>query len=171
MRPLLYKRKIRLFRWPKFLIYSDERIGDRGIAFKRIMKTIVVSGAKSGVGKTYMAEQLLKSLSNWSALKVTIGREGNCPHQRNCGICPEIKEPFYIIKDKDIINQSGKDTCRLKEAGAKEVIWLKAKPEGLEEGLNKAMAEFSECRGVLIEGTSVLKYIKPDLNIHLQRRV
>ena len=31
-------------------------------------------------------------------------------------------KPFYIIKDKDIINQAGKDTSRLKNAGAKEVI-------------------------------------------------
>lgn len=134
------------------------------------MRTIVISGSESGVGKTYTAEQLLKNLFNWSALKVTVSRDGDCPHQRNCGVCPEIKDPFYIIKDKDIINQPGKDTCRLKAAGAKEVIWLKARPDGLEEGLNKAMAEFSDCQGVIIEGTSVLKFIKPDLNIHLYEK-
>ena len=131
------------------------------------MKTIVVSGSGSRVGKTHLAEQLLSHLPDWSALKVTVSKENGCPHQRNCGVCPEIKEPFYIIKDKDIINQEGKDTHRLKKAGAKEVIWLKAKPQGLEKGLNEALAEFSDCQGVLIEGTSVLKFIKPDLNIHL----
>lgn len=131
------------------------------------MKTIVISGSQSRVGKTYMAEQLLRNLCNWSALKVTVSKDNGCPHQRSCGVCPEIKEPFYIVKNKEIINQEGKDTARLKNAGAKEVIWLKTKPEGLRVGLEKALSEFSHCQGVVIEGTSVLKFIRPDLNIHI----
>lgn len=134
------------------------------------MKIIVVSGAKSGVGKTYIAEKLLNYLPGWSALKVTVSKDGGCPHERSCRICPEIKELFYIIKDEKTINQAGKDTARLKQAGAKEVIWLKAKPEGLKKGLSKAFLEFSDCNGVLIEGSSALKFIKPDLNIHLYEK-
>lgn len=134
------------------------------------MKIIVVSGKKSGVGKTYVAQHLLKGLSRWSALKVTVSKKEGCPQGKNCGICSEIKKPFYIIKDRKIINQAGKDTARLKESGAKEVIWLKAKPEGLGEGLRKSLSAFSDCKGVVIEGTSVLKYIKPDINIHLYKR-
>jgi len=131
------------------------------------MKTIVISGEKSGVGKTYLAQRLLRSLEGWSALKVTVSKGGGCPNGRNCGICEGIKKPFYIIKDKDIINQAGKDTARLKEAGAKQVIWLKARPEGLRNGLKKAFSEFSGCRGIVIEGNSVLKFLKPDLNMHV----
>jgi len=134
------------------------------------MNIVVVSGSKSGVGKTYVAQELLRHLSDWSALKVTVSRKSGCPHERGCGICPEIKEPFYIIKDAAIINQAGKDTAKLKIAGAKEVIWLKAKPEGLKAGLDKALLEFSDCDGVVIEGTSVLKFIKPDVNIHVYER-
>ena len=134
------------------------------------MKIIIVSGAQSGVGKTYLAEKLLNYLPEWSALKVTVSKDGSCPHERSCRICPEIKEPFYIIKDERIINQAGKDTARLKTAGAKQVIWLKAKPEGLNDGLHKALSEFSDCYGVVIEGTSALKFIKPDLNIHLYEK-
>ncbi len=131
------------------------------------VKIIVVSGEKSGIGKTYMAERLLNILSRWSALKVTVSKKGSCPHGKNCGICLEIKKPFYIIKDRKIINQAGKDTARLKSSGAKQVIWLKARPEGLREGLRKALSAFSDCQGVVIEGTSVLKFIQPDLNIHV----
>jgi len=131
------------------------------------MKIIVVSGKKSGVGKTYIAQRLLNSLLRWSALKVTVSRKEGCPHGKNCGICLEIKKPFYIIKDRKIINEAGKDTARLKESGAKEVIWLKARPEGLREGLHKALSAFSDCEGVVIEGTSVLKFIQPDINIHV----
>ena len=134
------------------------------------MKIIVVSGERSGIGKTHLAQELLKYLSGWSALKVTVGRDSGCPHERSCGVCPEIKNPFYIIKEPRIINQAGKDTARLKEAGAKEVMWLKVRPEGLKVGLDKALAEFSDCNGVVIEGTSVLKFIKPDINIHVYER-
>lgn len=134
------------------------------------MKTIVVSGSGSRVGKTYLAQQLLQHLSNWSALKVTVSKGDGCPREKSCGVCREIKNHFYIIKEEDIINQVGKDTARLKEAGAKQVIWLKARPEGLKQGLDKALLEFSECNGVIIEGTSVLKFIQPDLNIHIYEK-
>jgi len=132
------------------------------------MKTIVISGSHSGVGKTSLAERLLFTLKEWSALKVTVKKEGKaCRIKRNCSICSEIRQPFYIIKDEKIISQPGKDTARLKGSGAKQVIWLKAKPEGLKEGLEKALLEFSDCQGVVIEGNSVLKFIKPDMNIHV----
>ncbi len=153
----------------KFFFAFLHGLKTRGL-LRRRMKTIVVSGEKSGVGKTYIAEKLLNCLQGWSALKVTVTKEGSCPHEKDCGICAGIQEPFDIIKDPDIINQTGKDTSRLKAAGAKEVIWLKAKPEGLKEGLDKALAEFSECGGVIIEGTSVLKFLNPDLNIHLYEK-
>lgn len=133
-------------------------------------KIIVVSGAHSAVGKTTVAQELLSGLNGWSALKVTVSKDGPCPHEKDCGVCAQVQGPFNIIKDSRIINQQGKDTARLKEAGAKEVIWLKAKPLGLKDGLDKALAEFSDCKGIVIEGTSVLKYIKPNLNIHVYKR-
>ncbi|MDP1854138.1 MAG: hypothetical protein Q8L26_08080 [Candidatus Omnitrophota bacterium] len=132
-----------------------------------MMRTIVVSGEKSGIGKTYLAEHLLNNLRGWSALKVTVKKNGVCQSVKNCGLCQEIKKPFDIIKDKNIINQPGKDTARLKVAGANEVIWLKATTGGLKSGLEKALAEFSKCPGIVIEGTSVLKFLKPYLNLHV----
>jgi molybdopterin-guanine dinucleotide biosynthesis protein len=134
------------------------------------MRLIVVSGKKSGIGKTYAAQRLLSILLAWSALKVTVSKKEGCPHGRSCGICGEIKKPFYIIKDRKIINQKGKDTARLKASGAKQVIWLKARPEGLREGLAKALSAFSDCQGVVIEGSSALKFIQPDINIHVYGR-
>ncbi|MFZ5801364.1 MAG: hypothetical protein ACOY3D_08350 [Candidatus Omnitrophota bacterium] len=134
------------------------------------MKTIVVSGEKSGVGKTHLAQELLKNLKGWGALKITVSKDGACPNGRNCGICSAIKKPFYIVKDEGVIKAPGKDTSRLKEAGAKEVIWLKAKPQGLRRGLKNALLEFSDCKGIIIEGSSVLKIFKPDLNIHVKSK-
>lgn len=135
------------------------------------MKIITVSGAQSGVGKTKVAEMLLKKLKGWSAIKVTVAHRGSvCPRHRDCGACERISSDFAIVSDRKIIEQKGKDTQRFKEAGAKDVLWLKAHPQGLRQGLKKTLSMLKEARGVIIEGNSILKYLKPDLAIFVKRR-
>jgi len=128
------------------------------------MKIITVSGRHSGIGKTALAEHILKQLNGWSAMKVTVTRTGSCPRgEKNCNVCGRQKEPFTLISNKKIINQKNKDTGRMKKAGAKKVLWLKATPGGLKSGLKKAFEKLEKSPGVVIEGTSVLKYLKPDM--------
>jgi len=131
------------------------------------MKIITVSGAHSGIGKTTLIEYLLDRLKNWSCLKVTVIKNGPCPRKISCGVCEQQRIPFSIISGSRIINQKGKDTQRMKAAGAKKVLWLKARPLGLKEGLKKALERFKDSDGVVVEGTSVLKYLKPDLGIFI----
>ena len=135
-----------------------------------MMKIITVSGAHSGIGKTTIAEHILSQLRNWSALKVTVIKDGPCPRKISCGVCEQQNAPFSIVSEARIINQKGKDTQRMKSAGAKKVLWLKAKPSGLKQGLRKALARFNSCEGVVIEGSSVLKYLKPDWGIFILSR-
>ena len=162
------------------------------------MKTIVVAGTHSGIGKTLLVEELLHTLPKWSALKVTVSpalllrrggvkRKNNCPRSRNnlhlfrsrnnlhlfrsrnkCNICAELKKDFEIIEDKKVINQKGTDTARLRQAGAKKVVWLKTTLSGLKAGLKKALYQLKDSEGVVIEGTTVLRYIRPDLAIYLK---
>lgn len=133
------------------------------------MKTIVISGAHSSIGKTLFAEELLHRLDNWSALKVTVKKGSRCPRREaNCNVCAELKQDFEIVKNKRIISQKGSDSARLLEAGAKKVIWLKSSSSGLKAGLEKALVQLKSAEGVVIEGTSVLKYIKPNLAIYLK---
>lgn len=131
------------------------------------MRIITVSGAYSGVGKTHVVTELLKELKNLSVLKVTVSRNGSCQKERFCGVCDSLTKSFSIITDDKIISQKGKDTARFKAQGAKEVIWLQAKPQGLKEGLKKALSKFKSPKGLIIEGTSVLKYIKPGFAIFI----
>ncbi len=131
------------------------------------MKIITVSGEHSGVGKTAVAEFLLGQLEGWAALKVTTIKDGPCPKKNPCGVCKDQNAPFSIISAPRIIGRKGKDTHRMKAAGAKKVLWLKAKPSGLKEGLRKALERFNGSKGVIVEGTSVLKYLKPDLGIFI----
>jgi molybdopterin-guanine dinucleotide biosynthesis protein len=131
------------------------------------MKIITVSGAHSGIGKTTLVENILKGLKNWSALKITVAKDGPCPRKISCGVCRKQNTAFSIISKIRTIEQKGKDTQRMKVAGAKEVLWLKARPSGLKDGLGRALKRFKDCEGVVIEGTSVLKYLKPDLGIFI----
>lgn len=135
------------------------------------VKIITVSGAHSGVGKTQVAEMLLGKLKDWSALKITLThRGGACPVHKDCKACGELHSDFSIIGKKDIIEAKGKDTQRFKSAGAKEVLWLKAKPEALEKGLKKAISLFKKTKGLIIETNSALKYLKPDLAILVKNK-
>lgn len=134
------------------------------------MRIITVSGAHSGIGKTTLVEYILKPLKNWSCLKVTVIKDGPCPRNISCGVCEQPSAPFSIVSKPSIINQKGKDTRRMREAGAKNVLWLKATPFGLKDGLKKALQKFKNTEGVVIEGTSILKYLKPDLGLFINER-
>ena len=134
------------------------------------MKTIVVSGSYSNIGKTLLAEEILHSFRDWSAIKVTLKRKSRCSRKigNGCRVCKEIKSDFSIITDKKVINQPKTDTARLKKAGAKRVTWLKATSKGLKTGLGGALQKLNDSKGVVIEGTSVLRHINPDLTIYLR---
>lgn len=132
---------------------------------------ITVSGAHSGIGKTFLVEKLLRQLVGWSAIKVTTIKKGPCPKEIACGVCERQEKSFTIISDAKTINQKGKDTQRMKQAGAKRVLWLRARPEGLRKGLKEALKNCKGGPGVIIEGTSVLRYVKPDLSLYIEDAV
>ena len=134
------------------------------------MKIITVSGAHSNVGKTTFIEGLLGKLRGWSCLKVTVLHKGNCPVGKICSGCEKLSSKFVIIHDKRILQQKGKDTERFKRAGAKQVLWLRSKPHGLKHGLAAALSRFKNTKGLIIEGTSVLKHFAPDLAILIKKR-
>ncbi|HAH21037.1 MAG TPA: hypothetical protein DCL49_09070 [Candidatus Omnitrophica bacterium] len=137
----------------------------------RTVPIITVSGAHSGVGKTKVAEILLRALKGWSALKVTVThREDKCPARKNCHTCDELKDDFLIISDKKIIEMKGKDTARFKEAGAQKVLWLKSKPQTLGEGLKEAIPLFKKTKGLIMESNSALKHLKPDLALFIKNK-
>ncbi len=134
------------------------------------LKIITISGSHANVGKTMLAEKLFKRLKAWSGLKVTVIHNGKCPTGKECMACSKLDSEFSIISDDGILSEKGKDTQRFKESGAKEVLWLRAKPHGLKKGINKAISMFKAANGLIIEGTSILKYIKPDLAMLVKRK-
>lgn len=128
------------------------------------MKVICVAGQYSGVGKTRFAEVLLSHLDNFAALKITSSYPGACLRKISCGICNSLISPYRIIKDKKIILKKNSDTARLKKAGAKQVVWLMAKPVFLKKGIRASIKKFKKCPGLIVEGNSFLKTNKADLS-------
>jgi molybdopterin-guanine dinucleotide biosynthesis protein len=64
----------------------------------------------------------------------------------------------------------GKDTWRLREAGAARVLWLIAQPEAVERGLKKALGRLKSSPGVVMEGNAAASLVKADLVVMVRRR-
>lgn len=117
------------------------------------MKIITISGAHKGVGKTALACQILKSLKGFGAIKTTVS-----------------KKNISVTAKEKAVSTPGKDTALLKEAGAEKVVLVSSPRKDLDWALKVALDMVSGCKGVIIEGTSVLDYIKPDIAILIKEK-
>jgi len=114
----------------------------------RDFKIISVTGAHSGVGKTGLCALLLRRLDGYGAIKFT-------------------RTHLYtsITDDRDIITQGDKDTAIMYRAGAERVVWICSPPESLPQALDLALRKMHGLMGVIVEGNSPSRYLKPDLLI------
>jgi len=111
------------------------------------MRIITVSGARSGVGKTTLALLLIRKLPGYAAIKVTIS------------------DLFTSVTDDPAtISEEGKDTALMKSAGADPVVWVQCPPSELMDSLTYAFNLAGNAAGVLIEGNSPVRLIKPSLS-------
>jgi molybdopterin-guanine dinucleotide biosynthesis protein len=135
-------------------------------------KVIVIAGTASNVGKTTLLCDLLRELAQhetWEAIKLTRG------HYRSCGKDPHACCVSHLLGDAPTIRSGrvetytpGKDTARFWDAGASNVHWVIATDAQVEQGVNQALARVQSGQ-VLIEGTSVLRFIESELAILVLR--
>ena len=115
---------------------------------------IGIGGTCSNVGKTMTAVLLLQHLSSgtekWGAIKYT-------------------KTEFYtsLVDDKETLSRKDKDTGRFLEAGAGEVVWVKAPQRELADILPLALKRLSHNDGIIAEGNSAIEFLKPDIVIFM----
>jgi LAO/AO transport system kinase len=122
---------------------------------------IGIGGVHSGAGKTTLAAALLRHLVTSSL-----------PGFRACrtwGAIKYTRTAFYssVADDTAIIGQKGKDTRRLLDAGAEQVLWVQSPADGLEEVMPMAIDRLLHLDGILIEGNSAIEFIKPDIVIFI----
>jgi molybdopterin-guanine dinucleotide biosynthesis protein len=133
---------------------------------------IVIAGTSSNVGKTTLLCDLLRELrrdGSWEAIKLTRG------HYRSCGKDPHACCVSHLLGDQPLVRSgrdetyaAGKDTGRYWEAGASDVHWVITTDNQVEQGIRAALARVKSGR-VLIEGTSLLKFIEADFVVMVAR--
>ncbi len=130
------------------------------------LRIITIAGTASNTGKTTLVCELLRALTPhepWEAIKLTRG------HYRSCGKDPHTCCVSSLLGAEPVVRSgraetyvTGKDTARYWEAGASNVHWVIATNEQVEAGVRQALARVQTGR-VLIEGTSLLKFVQPEL--------
>jgi molybdopterin-guanine dinucleotide biosynthesis protein len=135
-------------------------------------RIIVIAGTSSNTGKTTLLCDLLRELTrdeSWEAIKLTRG------HYRSCGKDPRACCVSHLLGDQPVVRSgrdetyaAGKDTGRYWEAGASDVHWVIATDNQVEQGISAALARVKSSR-VLIEGTSLLKFIEADFVVMVAR--
>ena len=136
-------------------------------------RIVVIAGISSNVGKTTLLCELLSELrrdGSWEAIKLTRG------HYRSCGKDPHACCVSHLLGDQPLVRSgrnetyaAGKDTGRYWEAGASDVHWVITTDNQVEQGIRAALARVKSGR-VLIEGTSLLKFIEADFAVMVARQ-
>lgn len=113
---------------------------------------IGIGGAHSKVGKTEVACKLLGSLDGWGAIKFT-------------------KTPMHssIINSPEVLKQNDKDTRRLLDAGAENVLWVKSFSYEIKETLEIAVERLSFLNGIIIEGNSAVDVLEPEIVVFVSK--
>jgi molybdopterin-guanine dinucleotide biosynthesis protein len=129
-----------------------------------------VGGFESNVGKTTLLCELLREFPGWEAIKTTRG------HYRSCGKGPHACCVSHLLADEPLVFSGkretyadGKDTGRYWSAGATNVHWLIVTDQQLEKGINQIIQRV-KAPGVLIEGNSFAKFLRPDYFLMVKRR-
>lgn len=150
------------------------------------MDVVIVGGPHSGVGKTLASERALQALSGlgYGAIKLTVAdgerdpehdhgasalavadAAGICGRGASCGVCETVsgRIPSRLITSERAIRKPNTDTWRLSNAGAVAVAWVIALRSGAPDSIGKAMRFLADrgARGVVIEGTTALDWMKP----------
>ncbi|MDI6727439.1 MAG: hypothetical protein QMD44_00765 [Thermodesulfovibrionales bacterium] len=123
---------------------------------------IGIGGAHSGAGKTTIAVAILKYLKTHPPIYPFT-------HSPKIGAIKYTKTAFYssVIDDKSILSQEDKDTKRLLDAGAEEVLWVQSPANELHEVLPMAIDRLSHLDGIIIEGNSAIEFLKPDVVVFI----
>ncbi|MDX2033312.1 MAG: hypothetical protein SF339_21740 [Blastocatellia bacterium] len=127
---------------------------------------IVIAGTGSNTGKTTLLCELLRELGReapWEAIKLTRGHYRSCgkdPHA--CCVSDLLGEAPTVRSGRDATYVFGKDTGRFWDAGARNVHWVIATDAQVEQGVREALGRVVAPHA-LIEGTSVLKFLRPAL--------
>lgn len=116
------------------------------------MKIIGIGGAGSGSGKTHVACELIRALTE-------------SPGASTVGALKYTPDNLYtsITDDPGVIGQEGKDTARMSEAGAAEVLLVRSSTQDKQEAMDAAMGRLSAHDVIVVEGNGAIEVLRPDI--------
>jgi len=151
---------------------------DMGTAFvkeKPLFRLIVVGGHTRSIGKTQLVCDVIRAFprTEWVAGKITQYGHGVCARNgENCDCAPT---EHVCALDWETQSDTGTDSARFLQAGAKRSFWLRTKQGYLAEGLPllrealTAIATGSSKHSadanlaVIVESNSLMQFVKPSL--------
>jgi hypothetical protein len=113
---------------------------------------VSISGANKDIGKSSLAAYLIGHCRACAAAKFTLHREEPAG-------TPIIEE---ALPGPDAAN----DTARMRQAGARPVYWVRATRDSLEQRAGEVMEMIGKGT-VVLEGNSVLEYVRPDYAVFI----
>ncbi|HKF39585.1 MAG TPA: hypothetical protein VKB21_00790 [Candidatus Acidoferrum sp.] len=146
-------------------------------------RMIVVGGHTRSIGKTQLVCDIIRAFprTEWTAGKITQYGHGVCARNgENCGCAPN---EHACALNWETQADSGTDSARFLEAGAKRSFWLRTKQGYLAEGLpllREAVAEAASTTGSprrttsdpspaaensawIVESNSLMQFVRPSL--------
>ena len=156
---------------------------------KPLLRLIVVGGHTRSIGKTQLVCDVIRAfpLTDWIAGKITQYGHGVCARNgENCDCAPT---EHVCALDWETQSDTGTDTARFLQAGAKRSFWLRTKQGYLAEGLpllrealnSVASGEWlvaskgdltggargrppvGDKQAVIVESNSLMQFVKPSL--------
>ena len=137
-----------------------------------LWRLLVVGGHTRSIGKTQLVCDVIGMFPNvyWIAGKITQYGHGVCAQNgENCDCAPT---EHVSALDWETRPDTGTDSARFLEAGAKRSFWLRTKQGYLAEGLpllrvalKQAAAELAPelTSALIVESNSLLQFVKPSL--------
>lgn len=137
-----------------------------------LWRLVVVGGHTRSIGKTQLVCDVIRAFPRvqWIAGKITQYGHGVCAQNgENCDCAPT---EHACALDWERQAQSGTDSSRFLEAGAKRSFWLRTKQSYLAEGLpllrealQKAAEEMAtkSKTALIVESNSLMQFVKPSL--------
>jgi hypothetical protein len=124
---------------------------------------IVVGGHSRNIGKTSVAEGLIRALPEFrfAAIKITQYGHGVCSnHGQSCGCEGDADHPFAISEEYE---PSATDSGRFLGAGARRSFWLRTRTGELSAAAGPLKKLLAQNENIIAESNSLLELAQPDL--------
>lgn len=124
---------------------------------------VVVGGHSRNIGKTAVAEGLIRALPEaaWTAVKITQFGHAVCVAAGKPCECASAPQYPYVIAEET--TPSSRDTGRFLAAGARRAFWVRAAQGRLGEALPALRGIFAAGPNTIVESNSLLEFLRPDL--------